>query len=331
LNFFVKHYKKVIYSKNFINEDIIMRQIRIATRASKLATTQSGHVRDMIQSVCPDAEITFFHVTTKGDVDKTDFLHKVDSVGFFTSEVENALLENKADVAVHSLKDLPTAIAKGLTIAAVPQREEVCDVIVSRHNISSINDLPQGATVGTSSLRRIAQVKHLRSDLDCQPLRGNVETRVNKAKSGEVDAIVIAQAGLNRLSMDASISVVLAPDVFVPAPGQGALAIQTRADDTELIELLSPLDDVKARITTQIERSILSRLHGGCSIPLGVYSEVDGDVISLIAVISNVDATEYVRKTAKCRISESEALAERIAGELLDDGGREILASIRHD
>lgn len=308
-----------------------MRQIRIATRASKLATTQSGHVRDMIQAVCPDAEITFFHVTTKGDVDKTDFLHKVDSVGFFTSEVENALLENKADVAVHSLKDLPTAIAKGLTIAAIPKRESVCDAIVSSHNISSINDLPQGATVGTSSLRRIAQLKHLRSDLDCQPLRGNVETRVNKAKSGEIDAIVIAQAGLNRLSMGDCISVVLTPQEFVPAPGQGALAIQTRADDTELIELLSALDDQKARLTTQIERSILSRLHGGCSIPLGVYSEIEGDIISLIAVISNIDATEYIRKTAKCPVSELEAIAERIAAELLDDGGREILASIRHD
>lgn len=308
-----------------------MRQIRIATRASKLATTQSGHVRDMIQAVCPDAEISFFHVITKGDVDKSDFLHKVDSVGFFTSEVENALIANEADVAVHSLKDLPTAIADGLTIAAIPVRESVCDVIVSAHNINSIYDLPLGATVGTSSLRRIAQLKHLRSDLDCQPLRGNVETRVNKAKSGEIDAIIIAQAGLNRLSMDSSISVVLTPDEFVPAPGQGALAIQTRSNDTELLQLLSALDDPKTRISTEIERSILSQLHGGCSIPLGVYCEVEGDVVSLIAVISNIDATKYVRKTAKFTISESVEVAERIARELLEEGGREILDSIRTD
>jgi hydroxymethylbilane synthase len=308
-----------------------MKQIRIATRASKLATTQSGHVKDMIQSICPDAEITFFHVVTKGDVDKTDFLHKVDSVGFFTSEVENALLNNEGDIAVHSLKDLPTAIADGLTVAAIPAREQVCDVIVSRHNISSIHDLPQGATVGTSSLRRIAQLKHLRSDLDCQPLRGNVETRVNKAMSGEVDAIIIAQAGLNRLSMDDSISVVLAPDVFVPAPGQGALAIQTRSDDTELIELLSAIEDKNARLTTNIERSILSKLHGGCSIPLGVYSEISGDMISVIAVISNIDATKYIRETAECKIEDSEIMAEKIAFELLESGGKEILESIRID
>ncbi|MBW8016094.1 MAG: hydroxymethylbilane synthase [Planctomycetes bacterium] len=307
-----------------------MRQIRIATRASKLATTQSGHVRDMIKSICPDADISFVHVSTKGDRDKTDFLYKVDSVGFFTSEVENALLQNQADIAVHSLKDLPTAITDGLTIAAIPPREQVCDVMVAGVNINSINDLPQGATVGTSSLRRIAQIKHLRSDLDCQPLRGNVETRVNKVKSGQIDAIIIAQAGLNRLSMSDNISVVLTPEEFVPAPGQGALAIQTRSDDSELIDLLSVIDDQNARLTTDIERSILSKLHGGCSIPLGVYSQVEGDEISLIAVISNIDATRYIRKTAKCAISDSEIIAEKIASELLNEGGREILEEIRN-
>ncbi|MCF7954784.1 MAG: hydroxymethylbilane synthase [Phycisphaerae bacterium] len=306
-----------------------MRNIRIATRASKLATTQSGHVRDMIKSICPDAEITFIHVSTKGDRDNTDFLHKVNSVGFFTSEVENALLQNEADIAVHSLKDLPTTITKGLTIAAIPPREKVCDAMVAGVNINSINDLPHGAKVGTSSLRRIAQLKHLRSDLNCQPLRGNVETRVNKVKSGEYDAIIIAQAGLNRLSMSDNISVVLTVEEFVPAPGQGALAIQTRSDDKELLELLSAIDNKEARITTTIERSILAKLHGGCSIPLGVYSQVVNDEISLIAVISNVDATKYVRKTAKCGVSDIEEIAEKIAAELLDEGGREILEEIR--
>jgi len=306
-----------------------MHKIRIATRASKLATTQSGHVRDMIKSICPDADITFVEVTTKGDTDKTDFLHKVESVGFFTSEVENALLTNQADIAVHSLKDLPTAITEGLTIAAIPQREQVSDVMVASKNISSINDLPERAKVGTSSLRRIAQLKHLRSDLDCQPLRGNVETRVNKVNSGEYDAIIIAQAGLNRLSMADNISVVMDPEIFVPAPGQGALAIQTRTNDTDLINLLSPIENSSARITTTIERSILSKLHGGCSIPLGVYSQVKDDRISLIAVLSNVDATRYIRKTAECDISESEIIAEKIAAELLDEGGREILEEIR--
>jgi len=285
----------------------------------------------MIKTICPDADISFVYVSTKGDRDNTDFLHKVDSVGFFTSEVENALLQNEADIAVHSLKDLPTEITGGLTIAAIPPREEVCDVMVSGVDINSINDLPKGATVGTSSLRRIAQIKHLRNDLSCQPLRGNVETRVNKVKSGQVDAIIIAQAGLNRLSMSDNISLVLAPEDFVPAPGQGALAIQTRSDDKDLLELLSGIDNIEARITTTIERSILSKLHGGCSIPLGVYSQIQGDEIFLIAVISNIDATRYIRKTAKCRISESEEIAEKIATELLNEGGKEILEEIRKD
>ena len=306
-----------------------MRKIRIATRASMLAMTQSEHVRDMIQSVCPDADISFVEVSTKGDRDKSDFLHKIESVGFFTSEVENALLNKHADVAVHSLKDLPTAITEGLTIAAIPRREQVCDVMVSANNIGSISDLPDGAKVGTSSLRRIAQLKHLRSDLNCLPLRGNIETRVSKLNSGEYDAIIIAQAGLNRLSMSDCISAVLDPEEFVPAPGQGALAIQTRTEDGELRELLSKIDDQQARITTNIERSILAKLHGGCSIPLGVYSRLENNEIYLVAVLSNTDATRYLKKTVRCKISDLEKIAEKTAAELLDEGGREILGQTR--
>lgn len=308
-----------------------MRPIKIATRASKLAMTQSGHVRDMIKGICPDADISFVQVSTLGDRDKSDFLYKTESVGFFTSEVENALLRNDADIAVHSLKDLPTQIREGLTVAAIPKRQQVADVLVSKSEINSINDLPQGASVGTSSLRRIALLNHLRSDLDCQPLRGNVETRVNKALSGEMDAVVIAQAGLNRMEMSDNISLVMDPEVFVPAPGQGALAIQTRADDAELIEMLSPLDDANARITTEIERHILAALHGGCSIPLGVYSQVTGDEIKIIAVISDVKAVSFIKKTATCAISEAGSVAEKIANELLESGGRKILDDIRNE
>ena len=308
-----------------------MRPIRIATRASKLAMTQSGHVRDMIMEICPDAEISFVQVSTQGDRDKSDFLYKTESVGVFTSEVENALLRNDADIAVHSLKDLPTQIREGLTVAAIPKRQQVADVLVSKFEIKSINDLPQGATVGTSSLRRIALLNHMRSDLDCQPLRGNVETRVNKALSGEMDAVVIAQAGLNRMQMAGNISLVMDPEEFVPAPGQGALAIQTRADDAELIEMLSPIDDANARITTDIERRILAALHGGCSIPLGVYSQVDGDQIKIIAVISDVKAVSFIKKTATCPVSEAGSFAEKIANELLESGGRKILDDIRNE
>ena len=286
-------------------------QIRIATRSSKLAMAQSCQVRDMIHTLAPEIEISFVEVSTKGDRDKSDFLYKSSSVGFFTSEVEKTLLTDRADVAVHSLKDLPTQIQQGLTIAAIPTRQDVSDVIIANHNINSIDDLPKGAIVGTSSLRRIAQIKHLRTDLDCQPLRGNVETRIQKLRSEQYDAIVIAQAGLNRLNMQNEISLILNPNDFIPAPGQGALAIQTRTEDSELVNLLSQLDNKNARLTSTAERLVLSKLHGGCSIPLGVYSEINENNMSIIAVLSNTDASQYVRITKQTPIDQMEQTCKK--------------------
>ena len=171
-----------------------MKEIKIATRASKLALAQANQTMRSLLLLDPICQVSLVEISTKGDRDKSDFLYKVGSMGFFTSEVEQALLDGRADVAVHSLKDLPTTITKGLTISAIPQREQVSDVIVASKDIASIQDLPKGATVGTSSLRRITQLKLIRPDLDCQPLRGNVQTRIRKVQEGQVDAIVIAQA-----------------------------------------------------------------------------------------------------------------------------------------
>jgi len=210
-----------------------MNSIRIATRGSKLAITQSEYVSALLRDLCPDVEITLVQITTKGDKDKTDFLYKAESIGFFTSEVEKALLEDRADLAVHSLKDLPTAITPGLVVAAIPKRQSVADALVFSGPVTSLEDLPKGATIGTSSLRRIAQLKHIRSDLNCVPLRGNVETRVNKVITGQVDGIIIACAGLNRLGLSENISMILPPEKFMPAPAQGALAIQIRSDDNK--------------------------------------------------------------------------------------------------
>ena len=186
-----------------------MNIIRIATRASKLALVQANQVAEHLSSLSPGCTVELVEISTKGDRDKSDFLYKVGTTGFFTSEVERALLDGRADVAVHSLKDLPTAITEGLVISAVPQREQVNDVIVASKDIASIHDLPKGAAVGTSSVRRISQVKLLRPDLNCQPLRGNVETRIRKVQDGQVDAIVIAQAGINRLGLSDNISLIL--------------------------------------------------------------------------------------------------------------------------
>jgi len=308
-----------------------VKEIKIATRASKLALAQAIATKEALSELAPGTPVSLVEISTKGDRDRTDFLYKAESTGFFTSEVEQALLDGRADVAVHSLKDLPTAITEGLTISAIPQREKVSDVIVAAKDLASIQDLPEGASVGTSSLRRITQLKLIRPDLDCQPLRGNVETRIRKVKEGQVDAIVIAQAGLNRLSLSDNISLVLPPEEFIPAPGQGALAIQTRKDNAELCKLVSKLDDTHTRITVETERRILAGLHGGCSIPLGVHAFVEKDTIHIRAILCNLATTKHLKKSVSCPIDKAMETADRITAEILSEGGKEILEEIRNE
>ncbi|MHC4725721.1 MAG: hydroxymethylbilane synthase [Planctomycetota bacterium] len=307
-----------------------MRPLKIASRASKLALVQSNYICNLLQNLSGHIDISIVKISTKGDRDKSDFLYKSDSMGFFTSEVENALLDGSADLAVHSLKDLPTACTKGLVVAAVPKRESVADALIASSQVSSIDDLPAGATVGTSSLRRIAQLRKLRNDIECVPLRGNVETRVSKVASGQVNAAVIACAGLNRLDLSDKISAILPPHEFLPAPAQGALAVQIRDDDKELATLVSKLDDKNSRIAVEAERCILSFMHGGCSIPLGVYSKISGDNITIDAVISEVEGDKYIKRSMTNRVSQASLCAEKLAKELLNTGGREILEQIRN-
>ena len=321
-----------------------MRSLKIASRASKLALVQSNYVRDLLINLSDGIEISIVKVSTKGDRDKSDFLHKSDSRGFFTSEVENAVLDGRADIAVHSLKDLPTACTKGLVVAAVPKRESVADALVANCGLHGLNTnkesvksvqsvvaaLPAGATVGTSSLRRIAQLRRFRDDLKCVPLRGNVETRLSKVASGKIDAAVVACAGLNRLGLADKISAILPPREFLPAPAQGALAVQIRAEDSELAELVSQLDDKNSRIAVETERCILTSLHGGCSIPLGVYSQICGDTITIDAMISDVEGKKYIKRSKTGCINEAKSCARELAQELLAAGGQEILDQIRN-
>ncbi|MBW7988839.1 MAG: hydroxymethylbilane synthase [Planctomycetes bacterium] len=307
-----------------------MRSLKIASRASKLALVQSNYICNLLKNLSNNIEISIVEISTKGDRDKSDFLYKTDSMGFFTSEVENAILDGRADLAVHSLKDLPTACTEGLVVAAIPIRESVADALIASSQAASIAALPAGATVGTSSLRRISQLNRLRNDIKCVPLRGNVETRVSKVATGKVDAAVIACAGLNRLGLADKISAILPPQEFLPAPAQGALAIQIRTDDNELDELVSKLDDKKSRIAVEAERAILSSMHGGCSIPLGVYSQISGGNITIDAVISDVEGDKYIKRSKTANINDAKSCAEELAQELLTAGGREILDQIRN-
>jgi len=307
-----------------------MKPIRIASRASKLALIQADLVRKLLENLCPDIEISIVKISTKGDRDKSDFLYKSESIGFFTSEVENALLEGRADLAVHSLKDLPTLLRPGLVIAAIPQRESPADALVASDKVASIEDLPAGTNIGTSSLRRIAQLYLLRDDIQCVPLRGNVETRVRKVMEGQVDAIVIACAGLNRLGLADKISVALPPREFITAPAQGALAVQIRAEDNELAELVTQIDDKNSRIAVETERCVLEALHGGCSIPLGVYSEIHDGTIAIDAIICDVKGRKYIKRSITSSIDQAKVCAKKLAQQLLANGGQEILTQIRN-
>jgi hydroxymethylbilane synthase len=306
------------------------RKVRIATRGSKLALAQADIVRRSLERASGSLEFSIVKISTKGDRDKSDFLYKSESVGFFTSEVENAILSGRADVAVHSLKDLPTAGSQELLIAAVMKREEAADALVASGRAASIEELPVGAVIGTSSLRRIAQLKHLRTDLQCVPLRGNVETRVRKALSGEVDAAIVACAGLNRLGLSDRISAVLDPEKFLTAPGQGALAVQIRADDAELCRLVCDLDDEPTRIATEAERSVLAAMRGGCSIPLGVYARITDERVVMDAMIADVGGKNLIRRCSSSALDDGHRCAVKLAEELLEAGGREILERIRN-
>ncbi|MCF7972583.1 MAG: hydroxymethylbilane synthase [Phycisphaerae bacterium] len=308
-----------------------MKPIRIASRPSKLALAQTHMTRDALLALCPDADISVVPISTTGDRDKSEFLYKSQSQGLFTSEVEAALLDGRADMAVHSLKDLPTQGPEALIVAAMPKRESPHDVLITAHRVSDIQGLPSGASIGTSSLRRIAQIKQARPDLHCVPLRGNVETRLAKVASGQVDAAVMANAGLNRLGLSDHIAAVLPLSDFLPAPGQGALAIQARKDLPDLVALIARLDDPDTRLCVETERLILAAMHGGCSIPLGVYASVENGHITVQAMIGDPQGQTNIQRTQTVPLDQAFECAQAMAKDLLNAGGREILETIRAD
>ncbi len=248
--------------------------LTIATRTGSLAIVQTQIVVSAIQKLYPALDIRIKKIASEGDKDRRTTLWELKSTGFFTSLLEDALLAKDADIAVHSYKDLPTAIRDGLTIGAVLDRKFPEDCLVTASLIKSLDELPKEAIVGTSSLRRTVQLKRLRNDLRCVPIRGNVPTRLKKLEQGDFDAIVLARAGLERLGLADKISIIFDPTKFIPSPAQGALAIEVRADDAETKEIISKLDDKDARITTTAERQVFSALGCGCHAPAGVFAQI---------------------------------------------------------
>ena len=301
--------------------------ITIGTRVSKLALWQAEYIAAEIEKH-HGCRVELRKMTTKGDRILDAPLAKIGGKGLFTKELEQAMLAGEIDLAVHSLKDMPTEVPEGLVIGAITQRLDAGDAFVSVH-YRSMEDLPQGARVGTSSLRRRAQLLAVRPDLTILDLRGNVNTRLAKLDAGELDAIVLAAAGLKRLGLGERIRTILPRAMILPAVGQGALAIECRADDGRIQEMIDFLRDTEMTAAATAERAFLRRVEGGCQIPVGVYAEVgEGNVLHVEAMIASIDGMRVCRSRSMGTPAEAEKIGIALAEELLDVGGREILKEI---
>ena len=302
--------------------------LTVATRAGKLAIAQTEIVIAALRKTHPDIEIKIRTITTKGDTDRRTALWKLTTTGFFTTQVEDALLTGQADFAVHSFKDLPTQQRQGLTVAAVLDRQFVEDCLISADSAGSIEQIPKAAKIGTSSPRRIAQIRHLKPDLQPTDIRGNVTTRIRKLREEKFDAIILARAGIERLGLSDKLAFCFDPKKFIPAAAQGALAVQIRADDMRTAKLISAIDDEKARTTTFAERHILSTMQCGCHAPAGAFAEIVGDNIIISAFISDLEGKNFIKRETTGPAVDADNLAEKIAHQLLNAGGRQILKNL---
>ncbi|HVP52721.1 MAG TPA: hydroxymethylbilane synthase [Terriglobales bacterium] len=300
-----------------------MARLRIGSRGSQLALWQANHVSSLLRERGHEVDIEV--IKTTGDKITEVALAQVGTKGMFTKEIEEALAEGRVDLAVHSLKDLPTELASTFTLAAVMKRQDPRDAFLSLR-YERFTALPQGARVGTSSLRRQAQIKSVRPDLNIFPLRGNVDTRLRKLESGEFDAIILAAAGLNRLGRTERVREVLPLDVLCPAVGQGALGIEARADDTATLQELAFLDDRAARRATAAERALLRTLGGGCQVPIGAYAEAVDGALTLTAVVAQPDGSEVLRDQQTG--NDPEELGMRVGRALLASGADGILRAV---
>jgi hydroxymethylbilane synthase len=300
-----------------------MAKLRIGSRGSQLALWQANHVAALLREQGHSVEIEI--IKTTGDKITDVALAKVGTKGMFTKEIEEALADKRVDLAVHSLKDVPTELAPEFTLAAIMRREDPRDAFISV-KYSGLDDLPRGAKVGTSSLRRQCQLKALRPDLEIFPLRGNVDTRLRKLESGEYDAIILAAAGVHRLGLDQHVRSRIAPEVMCPAVGQGALAIETRADDGGTQTLLGFLNDGNARRAIECERALLGALGGGCQVPIGAYAEKREGRLHLRAMVGRPDGSEILREHASG--DDAETLGRETAKRLLERGADKILQDV---
>jgi hydroxymethylbilane synthase len=303
------------------------KHLKIGTRGSLLATTQSTWVKKQIETHHPGVSVELVIIVTKGDKILDVPLAMVGGKGLFVKEIEEALLRKDVDLAVHSMKDVPSELPEELHLGIIPLRENPHDAFISTR-YKTLADLPQGATVGTSSLRRRAQLAALRPDLKIVDLRGNLDTRLRKLDEGQFQAIILAAAGLNRLGMSSRATGYFTAREMLPAVGQGALGIELRKDDAELLAGLAFLNDDKTTVAVAAERAFLHRLEGGCQVPIGAFAEVHNGKVELTGLVASIDGKEVLKDSLAGPIEEAKELGTQLANRLLDMGGREILAEV---
>ena len=305
------------------------KKIIIATRESQLALWQAEHVKARLQALHPGLEVELLGMTTQGDQILDSPLSRIGGKGLFVKELEAAMAEGRADLAVHSIKDVPMDLPPGFELAAISKREDPRDAFVSG-KYASLGDLPPGARVGTSSLRRQVQLRAAFPTLDVDTLRGNVNTRLRKLDEGQYDAILLAAAGLKRLGMDARIRAVLSPEESLPAVGQGALGIEIRAGRPELAALLAPLDDPETAACVRAERAMSRMLQGGCQAPIGGYAEMRQGRIQLRAFVADLEGIRFYRAEAEGDPADPEAIGHAAARQLIEQGADKLLAELVH-
>ena len=301
--------------------------LKIGTRQSLLALWQSNHIAACLRKQYPECEVVLKKIVTKGDRILDVPLAQIGGKGLFTKEIEEDLLSGEVDLAVHSLKDMPTVLPEGLCLTAITERANVGDAFVS-NDYACFEELPLGAVVGTSSLRRKAQLLVARPDLTIRDLRGNVDTRLRKLDEGLYDAVILAAAGLERLGHGDRIKAIIPSDVCLPAVGQGALAIECRTDDAEVRQMLDFLNDQPTVYATAAERAFLGLLEGGCQVPIGVHADVDGEQIKIEAIIAALDGSTVLRDTIEGAAVDAVALGQKLGKKMLANGGQKILAAI---
>ena len=302
-----------------------MKEIKIATRKSILALWQSEHIKARIEAQHKGVKVVLEGMKTKGDVILDTPLAKIGGKGLFTKELEDSMLKGETDIAVHSLKDVPVVFPEGLKLAAICSREDTRDAMISE-KFAKFSDLPHGAKVGTTSLRRKMQLLIMRPDLEIISLRGNVQTRLRKLKEGEFDAIILAMAGINRLNIKAEVAHIytFGFDEMIPAMGQGALGIEAR-DEKQILDETSFLNDENAVIETTIERDFVSVLEGGCQVPIGISARLKGDEISIDAIVGLPDGSEYIKDSLKTSKDKFQSIGKELAHKFIEKGAKELL------